>query len=60
MDAMQHYFEYIMVCGCGIPKVKMTGTLEDWNLIREKAENMRKYDCEKWIDSLIPILDKLI
>jgi hypothetical protein len=34
MDAMKNYFEYRLAGGCGIPKVKLTGTRDDWVLIR--------------------------
>jgi len=60
MDAMQKYFEYALVGGCGVPKVKMTGTLDDWILLRQMTEKLRSYDCDWWIDYLLPVIDKLI
>lgn len=60
MDAMQAYFEYEMVCGCGISKVRLLGTLEDWVKIKEMTERLREYDIEWWINALIPVLDKFI
>lgn len=60
MDAMQCYFEYRMVGGCGISKVKLQGTLEDWVKVRDMAERLREYDIEWWLNSLIPVLDKFI
>ena len=42
MDAMKHYFEYsCLTMGCGIPKVKLTGTLEDWMCLKEKTEQIK-------------------
>jgi hypothetical protein len=49
-----------MVAGCGISKVKLLGTLEDWKMVKAKTENLRNYDCDWWLDYLIPVLDKLI
>jgi hypothetical protein len=49
-----------MVCGCGISKVMLTGTLEDWQKVKEKTENLRKYECDWWLDFLLPVLDKFI
>jgi hypothetical protein len=30
MDCMKSYFKYRVICGCGIPKVKLLGSREDW------------------------------
>jgi len=60
MGAMEKYFKYTMVCGCGIPKVKLLGTLEDWILLRNHAEKLRVFDLDWWIDKLLIVLDKLI
>jgi len=49
-----------MVCGCGIPFIELAGTVEDWLSIRERAEKLREFDLEWWIDELIPILDQLV
>jgi hypothetical protein len=60
MDAMKSYFKYALVGGCGISKVMLTGTLEDWQKVKEKTDNLRKYDCDWWLDYMIPVLDKFI
>ncbi len=49
MDAMKHYFKYFCTAvGCGIPKVKLMGTLEDWEEIRKRAEKIEQYELEWW------------
>lgn len=30
MKMMDSYFEYVMMCGCGIPRIKFLGTIDDW------------------------------
>lgn len=61
MKAMEKYFDYtMMVIGCGIPKVKLRGTLEDWILLRNHAEKLRVFDLEWWVVKLFIVLDKLI
>jgi len=60
MDAMQKYFEYKIVLLCGVPKVKLLGTIDDWILLRQMTEKLRSYDCDWWIDYLMPVIDKLI
>lgn len=60
MGAMEKYFNYNMVCGCGIPKVKLLGTLEDWIMLRNHAEKLKTFDLDWWINKLLVVLDKLI
>jgi hypothetical protein len=35
---MKSYFEYEVEAGCGIPKVKLLGTREDWALLVERTK----------------------
>lgn len=37
MDAMQPYFNYRLGCICGIPKINLTGTVDDWKKVRNPA-----------------------
>lgn len=60
MDAMQNYFNFALYGGCTMTKIKMLGSLSDWQSIRQKAENLKKFDLTWWADYLLPILDKLI
>lgn len=39
-DAMTVYYDYGMFC-CGIPRVKLTGTVEDWTLLQDNAMKLR-------------------
>ena len=36
--------------GCGISKINLEGTLEDWEKILEKTNKLRKYELDWWID----------
>lgn len=60
MDTFQNYFEYILVCGCGLPKVKLLGTLDDWIKLKEATLKLKEFELDWWIDKLVPILEKLI
>ena len=42
MSSMQKYFEYSVVCGCGIPGVEMKGCLEDWQNLVTKTEKLQR------------------
>lgn len=60
MDAVQHYFSYTMCCGCGFPSITLTGTPEDWQKIRSKAERLHEYDLDWWLEALLPALDQFV
>jgi len=60
MDTVQHYFEYVMRCGCGIPSIGLRGTVEDWKAVRAKAEKLQRFGLEWWLKELLPALDQFI
>jgi hypothetical protein len=60
LDAMQGYFEYELLSLCGIPRITLTGTPEDWRSIRARAEVFVEYGLEWWVHELRPILDKFV
>jgi len=61
MSAMKHYFDYkVYMCVCGFPSITIEGTVEDWELVKEKTLALAKYDLEWWTSALIPIIDQFI
>ena len=56
METFKSYFEYILMAGCGIPSVTLTGTAADWRKLREKARLFADYGLEHWIEALDPVL----
>src|SRR5262249_39459628 len=60
MDAFQRYFEYQLMCICGIPSVTLKGTVADWVEIRSRVDFMSKYHLEWWTDRLTPICDAFV
>ncbi|CAG8786376.1 841_t:CDS:1, partial [Acaulospora morrowiae] len=57
LEALKAYFSYKFCTMCGIPKVTLEGTLEDWIKIEEKVKNLRKLSLEMdfWLDRLDPV-----
>ena len=49
-----------MCCGCGFPSITLTGTTDDWEKLRAKAEGLRKYDLDWWLKALLPALDQFV
>ena len=60
MDAYQRYFEYNVMCVCGIPTVTLEGTPDDWQRIRDRIEVLATFDLEWWTSRLTPILDQFV
>lgn len=60
MDCMKSYFDFRCRTCCGISKVKLLGTHEDWLLLLEKVEGLRQYQLDWWVDALVPILQKIV
>lgn len=60
MDSFSSYFAYVMYCVCGIPKIAIEGSLDDWQRIRARIEVLETYGLAWWISRLRPILDEFV
>jgi hypothetical protein len=60
MDAFQQYFDYVMLCICGIPDITLLGTVEDWQSICDRVQLMGQYELNWWTDRLLPICREFI
>lgn len=58
LDAFEPYFEYQMMCVCGIPSITLEGSTADWQRLRQKVEVLAAFDLDWWLSSLRPILDQ--
>jgi len=64
MATLQKYFSYTCMTECGIPKVTLLGTPEDWIQLRSKVDKLKEFDVNgkmiKWQALLCEVLDKLV
>jgi hypothetical protein len=60
MDSMKSYFKYACRTLCGIPTITLTGTVEDWQNIRNRAENFAEFDLDWWVKPLVQTLDHFV
>ena len=60
MDAFEHYFDYMVWCICGIPRIELTGTVEDWREIRRRIELMGDCGLGDWLSRLREICDHFV
>jgi hypothetical protein len=59
MGAMKHYFKYKMVLLCGLNKVTITGTPEDWENIQNRVHALSEFGLSWWTDHLEPVIAEL-
>ena len=60
MKSMDSYFTYSGGGGCGIPRVKFLGTIDDWETVAKRLEALAFYGCGEWVNALLPIIKKFI
>ncbi|HBE18174.1 MAG TPA: hypothetical protein DEG17_01220 [Cyanobacteria bacterium UBA11149] len=60
MDTFQKYFDYEMLCVCGIPEITLEGTVEDWKRIYDRVQYMTQYKLGWWTDRILPICQEFI
>lgn len=60
MDTFQAYFQYEMMMGCGIPRITLLGTPDDWRSVRRRAQQLSEYELEHWTGALLPVLDRIV
>ena len=61
METTKSFFEFIIVyAGCGFPSITLTGTVEDWQSIADKTEQLRNLGAGRWAKDLKPILKEFV
>ena len=64
MSTMKHYFSYGMGSMCGIPKITLLGSEEDWVSVRTRAEALGELMTSTfrklWMPFLLPVLDEFV
>lgn len=58
LESVKKGFNYLAESGCGIPEITLTGTQADWDALPGKAEALRKFGLDKWVDNLKPVLSQ--
>jgi hypothetical protein len=60
MGAFKTYFRYFVITVCGIPRVILEGTTEDWVDLAARVEGLGAFDLKWWTDALLPVLNKFV
>lgn len=61
MDAMQSYFSFGCMLGCGIPYIELAGSVQDWEKLADKAlKILTMFKMDWWYKDLQPILEQFV
>ena len=62
MGALQKYFDYHIMCGCGLPSVTLLGERADWAELARRVEKLPQYgeECARWADLLRPVMRHML
>lgn len=61
MAVASQYYTYMVSTLCGIPKIKVIGTKDDWMLLKDSFNKLtEQLDMKWWADGLNPVLDEFI
>lgn len=61
METVKEYFNYkVLMIGCGIPRITIEGTTQDWENVLAKTKYISKYKLEWWTSELEPIIEQII
>lgn len=62
LSIFKKYFKYTMKGTCGISKIRIEGTIEDWKLLLKKTKEIGYLDEEIvfWTDEIKKIINKII
>jgi hypothetical protein len=61
MDATSKYYKYSMSTLCGIPSIRVDGTVDDWHNLVKSAKNLQLnlFGLKSYFDKVISTLEKI-
>jgi hypothetical protein len=60
LKAASPYFNYQVSTWCGIPRIELHGTVDDWRWIREHLAGLRQFNMERRVKAMRPVLDECV
>jgi hypothetical protein len=62
MCVFKHYFEYYMTVLCGLRGVRLQGTIQDWEALKEKYEALKRIlpEMQHWYTKMDFVVDLLV
>lgn len=60
LKAASPFYNYQVSTLCGIPRIELHGTVDDWRWIRERVADLRQFNMERRCKAVAPILDECV
>lgn len=60
LNAAAEFYDYYVGTLCGIPRIELHGTVDDWNWLRTKTLDLKRFNMERRVKALQPVLDELV
>lgn len=61
MDTLKSFFEYSVKTLCGIPRVNLLGTADDWGALRAAVQRLLpRLRLNDWLAALDPVLERFV
>lgn len=60
LESVKPFFDYVGSVECGIPRITLEGTPEDWIQLRTRARRLGKLGFSRWTQTLEPVLTEFI
>nr|WP_268874061.1 DUF4419 domain-containing protein [Streptacidiphilus melanogenes] len=61
MSVVSPYYRFEWLSLCGIPRIRLEGTAEDWRLLSQRVRELAPWfdGLSAWFDALRPVLDEI-
>lgn len=60
LELYKEFFDYSATVGCGIPRITLEGTPDDWRTVRERVKSLGACGLESWLAKIVPVLDEFV
>lgn len=60
LELYKEYFNYAFGVGCGIPRITLEGTPDDWRTVRDRTKALATCGLEPWLARIVPVLDEFV
>jgi hypothetical protein len=60
MHTLKAFFEFIVISViCGIPRIKLQGTVADWHGLANRLKELRDYNFGWYVDKILPHVERI-
>ncbi len=60
LNAASPFYQFRVTTFCGIPRMELHGTTDDWRWIRSHLADLSKLGMNRRVDALVPVLDQFV